>query len=229
MARRYQPALTPADRRRRTWLAVGSGCAAVLALAALVALVIYAKLMGQPVLPWDVQQRYVADTKQPPSAPTSAAPATTASGTKALPLRQQVQSVAEAVRAGQRGPVTLYISDSELNHEISRLLEGRQEVKSAKAYFADEKVYIILTVDWRGKDVNLTVVAAPIIVNGGLQFGVESAKIGSMNVPASVKQKIQQGLNRQQSQWSPQKTGVELESVTVTQGQATLKGHTVGR
>ncbi|NPV46031.1 MAG: hypothetical protein HPY69_03665 [Armatimonadetes bacterium] len=229
MARRYQPALTPADRRRHTFLAVGLGCAAGFALAAVVAGIIYSQLMGQPALPPDVQQRYAADTAQPSSTPTPAPPATTPSGTTALPLKQQVASVAEAVRTGQRGPVTLYVSDAELNQEISRMLQGRDEVKSAKAYFADEKVYIILTVDWRGRDVNLTIIAAPIIVNGGLQFGVESAKIGSMNAPAAIRQKIQQGLNRQQSQWSPQKTGVEFESVTVTRGQATLKGHTVGR
>lgn len=232
MARRYQPALTPADRRRRTCLSVGLGCAVLVALALVVVAIVYSQLMGQPALPPDLQQRYSADTGQAKATPATKAPAPpakTAAGTRALPLKQQVESVAEAVRTGQKGPVTLYVSDAELNEEISRMLQGRGDVKSAKAYFADDKVYIILTVGWRGKDVNLTVVAAPIIVNGGLQFGVESAKIGSMNAPSAIREQIQQGLNRQQSQWSPQKTGVELESVTVTKGQATLKGHTVGR
>jgi hypothetical protein len=221
--------VTPDDKRRRTWLSVGLGCAALVVVALLVGAVVYSRLLGKPPLPPDIQQRYAADTGQVkgPAPPPPVAPAATAGGAKTPPLKQQVEGVAQAVRAGQKGPVTLYVNDSELNREISRALQGRGDVKSAKAYFGDDKVYMVLTSRFRGRDVNLTVTAAPIIVNGGLQFGVESAKIGSMSAPAAVTKKIQEGLNRQQSQWSPQKTGVEFQSVTVTKGQAILKGHTL--
>ena len=233
MARHLHRPLTPEQARRRTWTYVGAGCGGALLLALLIGAIMITRLTGGPALPPDIQQRAAAEAGAPSSTTsgasvTGAGPAGGAQPGKPPPLKQQMASVEAAVRNGQRAPVTLYINDSELNQVIAGSVRGK-EIRSARAYFGAGKVYMVLKADWRGRDVNLTVTAEPVIVNGSLRFGVESVKVGSMGAPAALVSRIQQGLNEHQDQWGPAKTGVYFESAEVTTGRATLRGHTVGR
>lgn len=218
MARKAIQRLTPeqiAARKKRTILLA---CLGVVALVLLIALVSYLRMRGGPALPPEIERRLAQGTGAG-----SAAQAVIPAGTP--PLQQQLAQLEYAGRSGDTRPQTLYISDAELNDILAGSLKTDPKIKSVRAYFGDGKAYMVAVADWRGNDINLTVSANPVIVNGGVQFGVESVSIGSMAAPEAIASKIRQEMMKNSDKLSPQRTGLFVNRIDIRNGVAILSGY----
>lgn len=248
MARRFQRALSPEQVTRRRWKLVGLGCGSLVALVVLIGLIIYAKATGGSALPREIRERAATQAQGGGAAAPSAmaAPAAPAAGAPAgspatggnygsyapvaqVPLQQQLDYVDNAVRTGQRLPVTLTIPDGELNQMIAEKMKANEEVRTARAYFGKGKAYLVALVVFQGHELTLTVAATPLVVNGGMRLAVESVCVGTMPAPAIAREKIQKAFAEKQDDWSPQKTGIYFQSIEVREGMAILTGQTVGK
>jgi hypothetical protein len=72
-------------------------------------------------------------------------------------------------------------------------------------------------------------VANPVLVNGGMQFALESAHVGSFPAPPAAQEKLRKALNDKQGDWAPAKTGIYFTDIQVREGMAILTGTTTGR
>jgi len=208
-----------ARRRRFNRRLAGCGCVTLVLIVAIY--VIATMLLRGPSLPPDVAVQAAAQ-EAPPAPGALPMPASGPS------LQQQVREVASKAGSGRPEPVTLRVTDAELNQLIASGLQSRQEVKRARAYFGKGKMYLTVDTVQRGQSLTLNVVASPVVVNGGLQFGLDSVKIGRIPAPAAVTKLVSTSLSGIYGRWSPEHTGVHLQSATIEEGVAVLKGMTTG-
>lgn len=221
MARKAAPRLTPEQQAARKKRVLLLGCGGALAVVLIVLISIYAALHSGPALPRSVQKRAAQEGTAP--AATSALP----QGTPGL--QQQMAQLQYAAQTGDTRPQKLYVSDSELNAMIAEGFKADEHLKQVRAYFGRGKAYIVGVVQWHGQTLNLTVTAAPVIVNGGVRFGVESVNVGSMAAPAAVAQRVQQAANKDQDRLSPTRTGIYVDSIDIQDGVAILSGRAVAK
>jgi hypothetical protein len=218
-------------RSKKFWWGVGCGSAAGLAL--LIVVIMLVRVTGGPALPREVRQRAAAAAgTSGAGAGAGGAGATTPAGSTRIPagvpsLQGQLSQLQHAGTSGNTAPFTLYVRDSELNQMLAS--EQHSQLESAQAYFARGKAYVIMAVKHSGRTWNVTITAAPIVVQGGMQLAVESVKIGSMDAPAAVVTKVQEEINRNRSRFSAEKLGMYVESITVEPGVAILYGRPVPR
>lgn len=237
MARKAIRKLDPeelAQRRRRRVLL---GClGAVLLIIVVVAgglLATYLRVRGGPALPRDVlrrdaQQRAAGSGPGAGAAPGAAAgtPAATAAVPAGTPsVKDQLERVAAAGAAGSTAPQTVYIPDSELAAAVTKGVGNN--LRDARAYFGEGQAFVVGIVNFKGHDYNLTIAAEPVLVNGAVQFGVRSVKLGSMPAPTAVRDRVQQELNKHGGFLIPSRTGLYAEGIEIRNGVAVLRGRAV--
>lgn len=234
MARKAMRRLTPEEQAGKKKRLILFGCTGAVALALVILLGVYAALHGGPALPRSVQRRaaQVAATGSPnaasvPGAPGAAPPSSAASaaipaGTP--PLKQQLAQMQYASQTGDARPQTLYVSDSELNSIIAESFKADENLRSVRAYFGPGKAYIVGAVAWKGQNLNLTVTAEPVIVNGGVRFGIQSVNVGSMAAPGAVTARIQAQANKNTDKLDPSHTGIYVDRIDIRDGVAILSG-----
>lgn len=221
MARKPTQRLTPeqkAKRKKRTLVLAGFG---LVALVLLIALAVYSKLHGGPALPPAIERRVAQEQEGAQPSKALSIPANTPS------LPQQLAQLEAAGRSGDSRTQTLYVGDAELNDILAGSLRTDPNIKSVRAYFGSGKAYVVAVGDWRGSQLNVTVTAEPVIVNGGVQFGVESVKIGSMSAPEAIASKIRQQATKNSGKLSPERTGLYVERIDIRDGVAILTGRAV--
>jgi len=237
MARKAMRRLTPEEQAGKKKRLILLGCAGAVALGLIVLLCVYGALHAGPALPRSVQKRAeevaaagaeaAGGSAGQPGAPGAAvlSPAASAAIPQGTPpLKQQLAQMQYAGQTGDTRPQTLYVSDSELNSMIAESFKADENLKSVRAYFGTGKAYIVGAVSWKGQNLNLTVTAEPVIVNGGLQFTIESVNVGSMAAPPAVRDRIQSQANKGNSKLDPARTGLYVDRVDIRDGVAILSG-----
>lgn len=212
-------------RSKKFWWGVGCGSAAGLAL--LIVVIMLVRVTGGPAVPREVRQRMAAEGSTPTGGATGSAPATARVPAATPSLQGQISQLQQARASGNTAPFTLYVRDSELNQMLAS--EQHAQLQSAQAYFSQGKAYVIMAVMHSGRTWNVTITAAPIVVQGGMQLAVENVKIGSMEAPAAVVTRVQEEINRNRSRFSAEKLGMYVESITVEPGVAILTGRPMPR
>ena len=218
MARKPVRRPTPEQLARRRKTIIWLICLGLVVLVLLVPLVLYARLHGGPALPAEIQKRLASEHAQTP-------PTAIPSGTPSL--RQQLAQVEYAGRTGDSQPRTLYVSEADLADILAGSLKTDPRIRDVRAYFGDGKAYAVATGDWHGRELTITVTAEPVIVNGGVQFGVESVKLGSMAAPSIIADKVRQQVVKNADKLSPQRTGLSVERIEISNGVAVLYGRAV--
>lgn len=229
MARKMSRPLSPEKKSRRLKTALGLGAASLLLLLLAIGLVLRAKVTGGPVLPSEVRERLRLQQAQPETTPGQSLPAMSIpAGTP--PLQQQLAQLQTAVRTGDTRLQTLYVNDAELNKLLAEHAMGQvKEIRDPHAYFGRDRAYITGLVQVHGRSLHLTVTAAPVIVNGGLSFGVEDVKVGSLTAPEQVRAIVQKQFEKGAKALSPQETGIYIENVDLQPGLAILSGRIARR
>lgn len=234
MARKVATRVDPqvqAERRRKT-IMIGCGGLALLAIIAVA--VIYAMLTGGPRLPREVTRR-IEQQERTQKQGAAGAPATAAApeasryipqGTPPLP--QQLQQLEVAARSGSYATQTLYVSDTELNEMIAAR-PAHRSIKQMNAYFGNERAYITATGQFHGRDLSVTMIANPVIVNGGVQFVVQQVLIGSFPAPPAVVERVQKEVQSNSDKLSPKQTGLYVDKVEIKPGVAILTGRPVAK
>lgn len=239
MARKIATRVDPevqAERRRK---AIMIGCGGLVLLAIIAVAVIYAMLTGGPRLPREITRRIEQQKRtQEQGAATrggTGAPAPSAApqanryipqGTPPLP--QQLQQLQLAARSGSYATQTLYVSDAELNEMIAAR-PAHKSIRQMNAYFDNERAYLTATGQFHGRDLSVTMVANPVIVNGGVQFAVEQVLIGSFPAPPAVVERVQKEVQSNNDKLSPKQTGLYVDKVEIKPGVAILTGRPVAK
>lgn len=236
MARKAVQRLTPEQQVQRKKRTILLACLGAVALVLLVALVTYLRVRGGPALPPEIERRLAQErsqSQQPGSgqpgaqAPAPGQPPADLVPAGTPPLKQQLANLEYAGRSGDTRPQTLYVTDAELNDILGGSLRNDPKIRTVRAYFGSGRAYIVAVGDFHGNDINVTVAANPVIVNGGVQFGVESVRIGSMAAPEAVFSKIQQEAMKNSDKLSPQRTGLYVDRIDIRNGVAILSGRAV--
>lgn len=232
MARKVHRPADPEQQRRARKRIILWAVLGVVAVLLIGALTFYMRLTGGPALPREVRERIRAEQRATASAPAggTAAPSGAAATpspdipTGTPPMRQQVQQLQQAARTGDTAVRTLYVSDAELNDELAGLVQGREQVRDAHAYFATDAAYFIATVDFKGSPLTLTLQLTPRVSNGNVRLDVASAHVGQVAAPPQLVQKIQEGLDKKGDLFDTRRTGMVVDKVEFKPGVAVLTG-----
>ncbi|MEN6301489.1 MAG: hypothetical protein ABFD96_02125 [Armatimonadia bacterium] len=239
MARKIAARVDPevqSERRRR---AIMIGCGGLVLLALIAVAIIYAMVTGGPRLPREITRR-IEQEKTAQQAGATARGGAAATATPAAPeanryipqgtppLPQQLQQLQVAARSGSYATQTLYVSDAELNEMIAAR-PAHPSIKQMNAYFGNDRAYITAEGQFHGRDLNVTMVAAPMIVNGGVQFVVEQVLVGSFPAPSSVVERVQKEVQGNSDKLSPKQTGLYVDEVEIKPGVAILTGRPVAK
>lgn len=229
MARKMRRPLDPEQQRRLRRRIVFMAVAAVLLLMLAGVLGFALRVTGGPALPREVRER-IAQEQRPADASTTPTPAPRPAGIPAgtPPFRQQVQQLQTSARAGDTRPRTLYVTDSELNEEMSAIVARRGDLQDARAYFDDGRAYFVARVDRKGRQWNLTLELLPQVTSGAVRFAVDKAYVGKVPAPAAVVDLIRQELGKRGEWFKPERTGLYVERVELRPGAAVLTGQPAG-
>jgi len=209
------------------WFGIGCGGTVLLGIIALA--ILWALATGAPALPPEASAGSTAGSSSGGSGASSGgssgggAAQTTRS---APPLEQQIQHVQQAARQDQPVQVMMTLRESEINRMIAG--EGNDQVRDLKLYFGDGSIAGTATVDYRGSSIPLTVRGRPVVAGGKLRFEADEVLIGRLNAPDSVRQQVQQELDRgiQQAVGSQ---NVRVDRVEVRPDVMTVTGWVGGR
>lgn len=129
----------------------------------------------------------------PPEARLSAQPADAQSaGLSAPPLRQQIAQVDRARQSSQPVPVRLTIREAELNDLASE--QAPQDIRDLRFHLGDGSVAGQGNITWRGQTVTLTIRAVPTVQNGQVRVRLLSLKLGRIDAPTSIQDRIRDQL-----------------------------------
>ncbi len=210
MARKIITAKDRQMARRNALIGVAVGCG-VLLVGALVFLVVgYARL--------------TADAPLPPEAEYSTQPSPYGTGAS-VPLETQVRNVERAARSGRPQRVQVVVGSQELTSSIAQQLQG-QGVEDLKVYLGDGTAVAQGSVTVQGRRLNATIRVKPRVENGAARLEIIDAKVGRMDMPASVRENIQSEIDRAIEKNPPQGRGVWLDSIEITQGNLIARGRT---
>lgn len=229
MARTMRRPLDPQQQRRLRRRIVLMAAGAVLLLIVAGILSFYLRVTGGPTLPSEVRARIAQEQRQDKTPATSDEVQQRAgipAGTP--PFRQQVQQLQTAARSGNTGPRTLYITDSELNDEMSAAVARHGQLQDARAYFGDGRAYFIARVNRKGREWNLTLELLPQVTSGAVRFVVDKVFIGRVEAPAAIADVIKQELAKRGDWFKPERTGLYVETVELRPGAAVLTGRPAG-
>ncbi len=225
MARRVQ------RKPRRTistlgWFGIGCGGTMLLGIIALA--IIWGMVTGAPALPPEASAGSSAGSSGGGSGASSGSSSGGAAQAvrSAPPLEQQIQLVQQAARREQPVQVTMTLRESEVNGMLAG--ESNSQVRDLKIYLGDGSIAGTAKVDYRGSTIPLTVRGRPVVGGGQLHFEADEVFIGRLHAPESVRQQVQQELDRgiQQAIGS---RNVRVERVEVRPDVMTVTGWVGGR
>jgi len=247
MARTVRRVDPDQQRRHRKHLILGV-VVGVVVLILLGILSFYLRLTGGPALPREVRRRMQETARQAPSAPRSTPapgapeasgtapaapqPATRASlpagvpaGTPSFP--QQVQQVQAAAQSGDTSQHTMYITDSELSEQLGAEARKHEEVEDIHGYFEKGQAFLAVRVNAKGHVLNLTLILQPRVADGTVSFGVDQVFVGQVAAPPAIAQKVQEEITKRSAWFTPERTGMYVDSIEIKSGLAVLKGRPV--
>ncbi len=200
----------PLDRKPNLRRRLGVGCAVLAAVVALLIVVGY----------W----RLTARAPEPPEAKLTASDTTPA--TSAVPpLDQQLQEIQRRVRSGQVQPVWLVASPAELQARMESDLR-EQGVSGVRVFMGEGTLVAQGVVPYNGMQLHATVRLRPEVTDGRLALPIVDASIGSLQMPAALRERLQGELDRGLAGQPLLKQGVRVDGVTVTPAGMTLTGQT---
>ena len=211
MARKVKPHVTPQQRRRRIirWLVGIIG--GLVALAIIIAIVLYLRATGEPPMPRDA----LAGMEQ---------------GAAATSASWQVARVQEAIRQGRRQPVNLQLTNADISQLIRLGGVASSQLSDPQVYFGSGRAIARGKLRQQGRIWNTQVAIKLGASNGRLNATIDELWIGKMKAPDSLKRRLQEQLSRElERQATPARLGVYVETITMEPGRATVTGHTLGR
>ncbi len=194
-------------------LGCGIGCGAVFATLVIIALVVYSKVTAVPP----------SVTQAPATTSSPAAPSTAPAAN--LPVEQQVEVIEQAVQSRQTVPVTLRVDEAQLNQMVAENA-GQSGIKDPHVSLVDGNAVVTGMVDWKGRQLYLTAKLRPYMDGGQPRLRIDSAQVGSLNLPQSAVDGMQAELDRGLSQQLSQAEGVKISDIAIYNGQLVISGTT---
>lgn len=194
------------------WFAIG--CGGVLVVGLIVLGVIYWML--------------TSEAPPPPEATASDSDGSAGSAQRrsSPPLTRQLRQAEEAARSSRRVRVTLTVRQDELNALAAQ--SGSSQVRNLTFFLGDGTIAGVGDVTWRGRTVELTVRARPVVADGTVRMEVREVRVGRLGAPASVQDEVRRELNRGVQRLLGSER-VTVESVDVSPGVMTVHGWAGGR
>ncbi len=221
------------ERKLSTAAWFGIGCGGALLIGLIVLVILYALAMSGPALPPEAtasratpEETAIPDAPSPPAAPDEERPRERAPASPP-PLRQQIDWVEQTARQSDRPvPTTVTVRQEELNSLIQQ--EGSGDIRNMRVYFGEGTMAATGDVQYRGRNVSLTVRARPFVSGGELDVDVLEVRVGRLAAPSPVKEEVRGQLQRGVRDLAS-RDNVRIQSVTVNPGVMILSGQVGGR
>jgi hypothetical protein len=191
----------------------GIGCGSALLLGGLVLLVLLHKVTAVPP--------EVARMREAPPPASSGAPAQPAPA----PYETQRQEIEQAARSSSPTPVTLRLTEAQMNDLIAQNAGRNAEVQDVRVAFTGGDLLLTGTTNWRGRQVYITAVGRPQAVSGQPRFQLSSVRLGTLAMPASGVAKLQAEIDRGMADWSAENP-YDVTDVSIYDGQLVVQGTT---
>lgn len=212
MARQVRQPLSPQQRRRRIIMWTVGVVGGLVLLLVIAALVLYMQTTGQPPMPRDA----LTGIEQ-------------GGDSASVTTLAQIAQLQYAIKQGRRQRVDLQLTNADVARLIS--LEGPTgAVQDPQVYFGSGRVIARgrPNVD-RDRGPHLQAAITLSVSEGQLQGAITEMWLGSIGAPASLRQYMQQALDRELARQTPQRLGVYVETISIEPGRATITGYTMGR
>ncbi|NSW55993.1 MAG: hypothetical protein HPY44_08270 [Armatimonadetes bacterium] len=210
MARRIARPVDPQARRRAVILSIAAGCGGTAGLLLLVALVGYAKLTAKPPQPKEAE---VAGASLP---------------SQGVSLGQQVQDISRRASSGQAVPFQLELSSADINANLGPVLQ-RQGLEDIQIYLGDGTAVAQGRAELSGRKLWTTLRVKPSVANGKARFEVVEATIGTVPMPNSLRQKVQEEIDEAIAKDPMLGQSVWLSDLQIRGGKMYVQGTTTGR
>lgn len=142
-----------------------------------------------------------------------------------IQLEEQVKNIGRKAKANEKAPFELVITEEDLNTLLQDRVDTKKfPIQEPRAGFTPGQLTLQGTANYKG-------ISAPASLSGSLsvQNGIAVFKADSLTVQGfpvgSLKNKAEREINKVLAQGLTQ-TEVKLESITIEQGQMTLRGQT---
>lgn len=210
MARKIARPVDPQTRRRAILIGIGAGCGSLVLLGLLVALIGYMKLTAKPPQPAEAK---IAQTSQ---------------ATSAAPLDQQVHDIQRRAATGQPVPFQLDLSSADITASLAPTLQ-RQGVQDVKVFLGEGVAVAQGQADLDGRKLWTTLRVAPRVQNGKVRFELVDATVGTFPMPAGLREKVQQEIDRAIEKDPTLGSSVLISDIKIASGRMYVQGTTTGR
>ena len=223
---RIQRKEEPKSRLKRLLIGCGIGCGS----GALVLLIILGIIYTQLTAPPPNMTPNPASIAGPPSASSAGGASTDTAAPSAPqppPVQAQVDEIKRAVATNQPTPVTLRVSEAQINQLVAEKLNAGSPIRNARVALRSGDVVITGTAEWKGRDWYITAAATPQAVAGRLGFRVDSVQVGRFPLPPSAVSRIQAEIDKGMADGGPVGKDVQVTGVSIANGAVTVSGQTV--
>ena len=140
-------------------------------------------------------------------------------------LEEQVKDVSRKVKAKEKAPFEFVITEEDLNTLLQDRVDTRKfPIREPRAGFSPGQLTLQGTVDYKGISAPASLSGALSVKNGQSTFKADSLTVQGIPV-GSLKNKAETEINKLLAQGLTE-SSVKLESITIEQGQMTLRGQT---
>ncbi len=134
----------------------------------------------------------------------------------------------EAKKTGKAQSVEVAFTEQELTTKAAQAEAGQSadspvQAKNTQIHLSGSQIIATSTVTVSGVNVNLGVVAEPVVVNGQTRIVVKEIQTGALPLPDAIKQQIDAQIG---SAIDPSKLGlpIDVSQLTIVDGKLVIKG-----
>ncbi|MBM3499048.1 MAG: hypothetical protein FJX74_10310 [Armatimonadetes bacterium] len=200
-------------RWKTALLGCGIGCGSALLLGALAALIVFHKLTAVPP---EIARVSAPEPTPQPGQPIPEPPP---------PYETQRRQAEQAARSGVPTPVTVRLTEGQINDLIAQNAGQDAEVQNVRVAFTGGDLLLTGTTNWRGRHVYVSALGRPQAVGGRPHFQLHSVRVGTLGMPAAGVARLQAEIDRGMADWAA-KNPYDVTDVSVYGGQLVLSGTT---
>ena len=140
-------------------------------------------------------------------------------------VENNVQDIQRKVKNNEKAPFELVVTEDDLNTFLQdRINTDKFPIREPRAGFSPGQVTVQGTAEYKGISAPASLSGTFAMENGEAAFRADSLTIQGFPAPGNIKEKAASEINKVAH--SLTKDSVTLESITIEQGQVTLRGIT---
>ncbi len=140
-------------------------------------------------------------------------------------VENQVKEIQRKVKNNEKAPFELVVTQDDLNTFLQdRINTDKFPIRDPRAGFSPGQITVQGTADYKGISAAANLSGSLTVENGQAAFHADSLTIKGFPAPGSLKEKAEREINKVAR--SLTEDSVHLESISIGQGQVTLRGIT---